>query len=250
MRWTRKGIVAEIFRLYETGAEMNYASAERDHLNLVRAAAWHFGTWRLAVETAGLDYPSLSKYRRWGRERITARIRELHAQGADLSWRAISLEVDPPLAAAALRSNGYATWAQALAAAGIDVNDVARYQQWNEERVLREIQAAHKTGVALSSKAAQQSHSKLFCAARRRFGSWDEALRAAGLEAESIRLRQSGKTPSAKARNVKTPSGKRSANGKSQKTKPQDAQMKRNTSMSTVEKDHTRRVKRKTSPSR
>ena len=239
MRWTRKSIVAEICRLHETGAEMNYASAERDHLNLVRAAAWHFGTWRLAVETAGLDYPSLSKYRRWGRERIITRIRELQAQGADLSWRAISLDVDPPLAAAALRSNGYATWAEALAAAGIDVNDVARYQQWNEARVLREIRAAYKTGVALSSKAAQQSHSKLFCAARRRFGSWDDALRAAGLEAESIRLRQS-----AKARGGKKPKDVSKTASQKPKTKPQNARAKRKTaSTSTVEKGRVRRAR-------
>jgi hypothetical protein len=30
----------------------------------------------------------------------------------------------------------------------------------------------------------------LFCAARRRFGSWDGALNAAGLDAEKIRLRK------------------------------------------------------------
>lgn len=245
MRWTRKSIVAEICRLHETGAEMNYAAAERDYLNLVRAAAWHFGTWRLAVETAGLDYPSLSKYRRWGRERIAERIRELHAQGADLSWRAISLDVDPPLAAAALRSNGYATWAEALAAAGIDVNDVARYQQWNEERVLREIKELHRSSVPLSSKAAQQSHSKLFCAARRRFGSWDDALRAAGLEAESIRLRQTAKTQSGGQKtNGKKPGDVSKTAIKKQKTKPQEARGKRkNTPASTVEKGRTRRVK-------
>ena len=73
MRWTRKKILQEIKRLHDEGTELYYSAAERNHLNLVRAAAWHFGTWRLAVEQAGLDYESLSRYRRWSRERIIKR---------------------------------------------------------------------------------------------------------------------------------------------------------------------------------
>ncbi|HEX8551449.1 MAG TPA: hypothetical protein VF681_07810 [Abditibacteriaceae bacterium] len=192
MRWTRKAIVAEIRRLHADGAELNYATAEQQYLNLVRAAAWHFGTWRMAIEAAGLDYGALSKYRRWNRDRIVERIKELHTQGVDLSWRSISIEVDPPLAAAALRANGFSTWREAIAAAGLDINEVARYQYWNEERVLREIKALHRRKAPLSSKAAQENQQKLFCAARRRFGSWDDALGAAGLEAGKIRLRQAG----------------------------------------------------------
>ncbi|HEX8835091.1 MAG TPA: hypothetical protein VF719_12860 [Abditibacteriaceae bacterium] len=190
MRWTRKGIVAEIKKLHAEGVELNYATAEANNLNLVRAAAWHFGTWRRAVEAAGIDYQSVCKYRRWDRDRITARIRELHSEGADLSWRSISLEVDPPLAAAALRKNGFSTWREAIAAAGLDINEVARYQYWDEARVLREIKALQKARVPLSSKLVQHDHQKLFFAARRRFGSWDEALAASGLKAENVRLRR------------------------------------------------------------
>ena len=173
MRWTRKAIVAEIKRLHAEGAELNYATAEDNHLNLVRAAAWHFGTWRRAVESAGIEYDSISKYQRWNRERIISRIRELHSEGADLNWRAVSTEVDPPLAAAALRPNGFQSWRDAIRASGLDINGVARYQAWDEERVLKDIKALHRAGLPLSSKAVQLGNQPLFCAARRRFGSWD-----------------------------------------------------------------------------
>ena len=53
VRWTRKSIVAEIRELHAHGAALNYAAVEADNLNLVRAATWHFGTWRRAVEAAG-----------------------------------------------------------------------------------------------------------------------------------------------------------------------------------------------------
>jgi hypothetical protein len=190
LHWTRKTIIEHIKQLHAQGVELNYTSAERDRLNLVRAAAWHFGTWRLAVEAADVDYESLSKYRRWNRERIIERIKELHAQGADLSWRAVSTQVDPPLAAAALRSNGFPSWREAIAAAGLDIEDVARYRFWDEARVIEVIRELHVAGHPLSSKAMQTSDQSLFCAARRRFGSWDKALIASGLDVEQIRLRR------------------------------------------------------------
>jgi len=190
LRWTRKNIVAEIKRLHAENVELNYSSAETNHLYLVRAAAWHYGTWRRAIEAAGLEYESLAKYQRWNRKRIVARIRELHAQGYDLNWRAVSQEVDPPLAAAALRANGFESWREAIAAAGLDIDEIARYKYWTPERVVREIKAYHKAGQPLSSKAMQETDQSLFCAARRRFGSWDEALVAAGFEVSAIRLRQ------------------------------------------------------------
>lgn len=200
MRWTRKIIIAEIKRLYEAGERLNYSAAEANHLNLVRAAAWHFGTWRTAVEAAGIDYESLSRYQRWNRERIIARIQELHAQGADLSWRSVSMEIDPSLAAAALRPNGFDSWRGAITAAGLDINEITRYQHWNHDKVIQAIKERHKEGKPLSSKALQTTDQSLFCAARRRFGSWDGALAAAGLDPNKIRLRRSNSTKNSSRR--------------------------------------------------
>lgn len=190
VRWTRKSIIAEINRLHEADEPLNYSAAESNHLNLVRAAAWHFGTWRHAVESAGVNYESLSRYQRWSKGRIVERIRELHQQKQDLNWRAVSTHVDPPLAAAALRANGFKSWREAVVAAGIDFDNVARYQYWDEAKVIKAIRARKRTGAPMSSKALQKADQCLFCAARRRFGSWDGALDAAGFNASKIRLRR------------------------------------------------------------
>lgn len=194
MRWTRKTIIAEIIRLHQAGEPLNYSAAESNHLNLVRAAAWHFGTWRHAVESAGVNYESLSRYQRWSKTRIVERIRELRDDGQDLSWRAISNHVDPPLGAAALRPNGFKSWREALAAAGIDIESIARYKYWDEAKVIKAICARKHAGERMSSKSLQKSDQPLFCAARRRFGSWDSALEAAGFNAEKIRLRRHNPT--------------------------------------------------------
>jgi hypothetical protein len=94
------------------------------------------------------------------------------------------------LAAAALRPNGFSSWRDALAAAGFDIDEVARYKEWDEAKVLKEIRKRKRAGLSMHSKSLQTEDQSLFCAARRRFGSWDGALNAAGFKAEKIRLRK------------------------------------------------------------
>ena len=191
MRWTRRTIIEEIRRLHGAGEELNYASAEENHLNLVRAAAWHYGTWKRAIETAGLSYDDVSKYRRWTKERIIQGIREYQAAGGDLSWRVISAEGAPALAAAAVRKNiGFATWYDAVTAAGINYEKIARYRHWTPERVVKEIQQLAEKEAPLSSKLVQGNHPPLYNAAKRRFGQWDAALIAAGIDPDKVRQRR------------------------------------------------------------
>jgi len=213
LHWTRQSIIDEIRRLHKAKEDINYAAVEANHLSLIRAASWHFGKWRRAVEEAGIDYESLSRYRRWSKERIIARIQELYAQGQDLSWRSISQQVDPALAASALRPNGFGSWPEAIEAAGLDIDEVARYKYWNKERVLKAIKERHQAGVNLSSRNAQKNDQSLFCAARRRYGTWDNALEAAGLDASKIRIRRPAHSKvngngAAKSANTKSPKAK------------------------------------------
>ena len=191
MHWTRRAITEEIRRLHAAGEELNYAAAEENHLNLVRAAAWHYGTWKRAIETAGLSYDEVSLYRRWTRARILQGIREYQAAGGDLSWRVISATGAPALAAAAVRENvGFDCWHDAVTAAGIDYEKVARYRHWTPERVSKEIGELAAQGAPLSSSLVQRNHPPLYNAAKRRFGQWDAALRAAGIDPDQVRQRR------------------------------------------------------------
>jgi len=218
LHWTRQAILDEIRRMHKAKEDMSFASLEKNHLSLMRASAWHYGTWRRAVEEAGIDYETLSRYKRWSKERIIARIQELYAEGQDLSWRAISQEVDPALAASALRTNGFGSWPEAIEAAGLDINEIARYKYWNEERVLKAIKERYKAGVNLSSRHAQKNDQSLFCAARRRYETWDKALEAAGLDASKIRIRKPAHADDKESAAVKN--GTRPAKKTASKTKP------------------------------
>lgn len=192
MRRTSDSILKEIRELFKRGEDLNYAAADENHAALMRAAALHFGNWRRAVEMAGLDYQAVSKYIHWTPELVIERIRELHRAGVDLSWHRISsAQGDPALAAAAVRPNvGFDTWHEAVTAAGLDYEKVARYRHWTPERVVAEIQALAALEAPLSSKMVQQNHAPLYNAAKRRFRQWDTALRAAGLNPDKVRMRR------------------------------------------------------------
>jgi DNA-binding protein H-NS len=194
-RWSQEEIAMEILSLFAAGEPLNYRSVLESNPSLLRAGCRHFGSWRQAVEFAGLSYDAVRRYRTWTRARILARIQELHRQGVDLSWRNISTQVDPKLAAAATKPNRFGSWRRAIQEAGLDYNEIRRYQEWSKERVIHELTTLAAKGELLNSKDAQAAHIELFAAAIRRFASWDEALKAAGLNTEEIRLRPPFRQP-------------------------------------------------------
>lgn len=188
-KWSKDLIAAEIRRLYRAGVDLNYTAVAKEQVALLRAATRYFGSWRGAVEYAGLDYEEIRRYRIWDRERIVQRIRELHAQGADLSWRHVSTQLDPQLAAAATRWQHFGSWSNAIAAAGLDYQKIRRYRAWDGPQITRELQALHAQGVDLSARSMERRDLALITAARRRFDSWERALAVAGLDYQHIALR-------------------------------------------------------------
>jgi hypothetical protein len=161
----------------------------KEALPLLRAATRYFGSWQAAIEYAGLNYDDIRKYRSWTKDRIVERIRELHAQNADLSWRHVSLTLDPSLAAAATKKSHFGSWRAALDAAGLDYDEIRRYHDWSEDEVIRRIRDMYAQGEPLNAKSMEKKDITLITAARRRFPSWDKTLTAAGLDYKGIVVR-------------------------------------------------------------
>ncbi|HEX3000392.1 MAG TPA: hypothetical protein VHR86_09190 [Armatimonadota bacterium] len=188
-RWSKDEIAMEIRSLYLDGEELNYTSVEKNHLALLRAACRYFGSWKDAVEFAGLDYEKIRKYKVWTKAKIIERIQQLRRDAVDLSWRNISTQVDPALAAAAIRPNRFGCWRTALEEAGLDYDEIRRYREWDKGTVVKEVREKFEAGEALNSRNMQEQEPPLFHAARRRFDNWDGALEAAGLNVNRIRKR-------------------------------------------------------------
>jgi hypothetical protein len=188
-KWNKENIGSEIRRMFEAGEDLNYANAAQHQVALLRAATRYFGSWRLAVEFAGLDYDEIRRYKTWSRDRIVARIQELHEKGEDLSWRHVSTKVDPQLAAAATKRKHFGSWRNAVASAGLDYGRIRRYREWDENTITDLLRDLHEQGVDLNAKSMEDYDITLITAARRRFDSWDRALTAAGLDFRKIVLR-------------------------------------------------------------
>jgi len=185
-KWSKESIGLEIVSMYESGENLNYSNIANNNLALLRAATRYFGTWEAAVEFAGLNYDEIRRYKSWTRDRIVERIKELHAQGVDLSWRNVCLNVDPQLAAAATKKSHFGSWREALETAGLDYDSIRKYREWDDERILKMVRDFHTSGKELNAKNMEIEDITLITAARRRFDSWHQALTAAGLDYKEI----------------------------------------------------------------
>jgi hypothetical protein len=185
-KWTKEAIALEIVNMYESGENLARSHVEMSYPTLLSAATRHLGSWEGAVRFAGLDYDRFRLYQSWTRERIIARIQELHAQGSDLSWGSVSRRTDKGLAAAATRKNHFGSWREALAAAGIDYDTVRRYREWNRLQIVKMVRHRHDCGASLNAMNVDRDDTALITAARRQFDSWPDAITAAGLDYREI----------------------------------------------------------------
>lgn len=118
--------------------------------------------------------------RHWPRERILQEINARRSAGKPLNDNAVAKD-DPHLQSAAVRHFG--SWGKALAADGIDPAMAAKRHSWTRAGLIRELRACATNGVVLADKIGRRRWQTLRAAAARRFGSWHDALRAAGLRA-------------------------------------------------------------------
>lgn len=191
--WSKDRIVRAIRKHYEQGKDLLSAEFKRANRQLYSAACAkrYFGSWRRAVEAAGLDYDRIRGRHFWSRETIIAQIRDLHAAGKSLSWSSINRH-NPGLYRAARRRENFGSWRAALRAAGVEQVSTSTPKRWTRRRIIEEIQAMHRQGQDLSQKAVMASNGALLSAAKsaRYFGTWREAVEAAGIDYDTVRHRR------------------------------------------------------------
>jgi hypothetical protein len=193
MTWTKNEILRELRRLHKSGEDLSYNGLSARMQALVSAAAYHFGSYRRAVELAGIDYSSVLRRPRWSKARIIALIKSARRRGEDLYWSAVTHRRDElgKAAFAALQPRLFGKWQRALHAAGLDADDIARYRRWDRNSIAFELKGRAQDGEPVSSGALQSDDPGLHAAAVRHFGAFDSALRAAKLDPMKFRERRS-----------------------------------------------------------
>ncbi len=121
----KEQVISEIQRLYREGRIDELSGAWRHHLSLFRKARHRFGSWRKAIEAAGLNYDEIVQRRKWTREKILAEIRRLFNEGKDLSITAMQKNYST-LVAIAQSPYYFGSWRAAIEAAGFDYELIKR----------------------------------------------------------------------------------------------------------------------------
>jgi hypothetical protein len=193
MVWNKHEILREIRRLHKNGSDLSYNGLSQSKQSLVSAAAYHFGSYRRAVEQAGIDYATILRRPRWTRARIIALIKAAKKRGDDLYWSAVTHRRDElgKAAFAALQPRLFRTWRRALQAAGLNAEEISQYRRWDRRSIVSELKSRAKDGQPLSSGSLQDSDPGLHAAAVRHFTEYDLALKAAGLDPAKFRKRRS-----------------------------------------------------------
>jgi len=184
--YSRDRVLGAIRKLCISGYSLSARHNMRRDRQLYRAALRHFGSWRQALEAAGIDLRHAhinAKPRQHDKKQIIETLQQRHRDGLTLCWSEVCLK---NRAVATAAKNTFGSWSKALAAAGIapEPHRVAFGDRWDKEHIVARIQERQRQGMAVSYVAVNKDHPALVSAARRLFGNWSRALQAAGIASE------------------------------------------------------------------
>jgi len=173
------------------GLPINSNAVRRDDPRLYDRTIRLFGSWDAGLRAGGIEPARVRMRQRWTSQAVIQRIQERADRNEPLNYGAVSVS-DCGLVAAASRRFG--SWNHALKAAGLDpIVCRKRAPAWTPERVLETVRGIDREGGRLNWTALGLGG--LLTAAVRSFGSWDQTLRAAGLDPDEIRRHRKPWTP-------------------------------------------------------
>jgi hypothetical protein len=173
----RESVIQAILRRERDGLPLNCEAAKMASKPLYWGAFRQFGSWRNALRAAGINPATVERRRQWDKAKIIARLRELCSQRRSLRQAAMQ-RYDSGFCRAACLTFG--SWCNALVAAGINPESICRDPHWDRGEIVEAILLRVVRGEALGSTTVRPYTLK--SAAVKEFGSWADALVAAGLE--------------------------------------------------------------------
>jgi hypothetical protein len=177
----RDEVLVRLRALVSDGAPLPAAALPKDLYGAILA---HFGSIASARLAAGLA-ASLPPKRRWSETAVIEELRRLHDLGLGIRDRDLKEAGHSGVVEAAQIYCGGLARARRLARISIARRLARRREPWDAARVVSEISALRKAGRPL---ARSRVDSRLYLAARRYFGSWGDAVDAAGLDYDRVRL--------------------------------------------------------------
>lgn len=178
--WTRKKVIDTIQLRYVRGEPVRLIGL--GDIRLYYVAKRKFGTWKNALEAAGLSnrYSERENLRSWGPKQVILAIRQWNDQHGNLKK---VYQQDPGFYSVAKKHFG--SWTKAVEAAGFSVSRRSAKRTWSREMIISDLRRLHAECRSVSSTIFVKLDAPLVSAAQRYFGSWRAALDAAGLPSSS-----------------------------------------------------------------
>lgn len=198
-RWSKEKIKSEIMKREKSGIPLNAGEVKRDDNKLFCAGIKYFGSWGGAIRAAGLKYSRIIKQQKgvkrefgeggsWSAEIIKQEIMNKHKKGERLNSYYIQINESRLFYAACEYFGG---WKSAIESCGLDYSTIRRKSEnYTNSIILKKIVKFAEDGNSLNYSSAERRDSVLLREALIRFGSWENALKMAGIETEGIRLRK------------------------------------------------------------
>lgn len=172
-RWTRRSVVSAIQDGYIRGLRL--ARSGFGNSGLAVASRRLFGSWRAAVQSAGLESrlpPPKPPPRRWSRAIVQATLEQYVCEGLN----AFQIRQRDRRVYDAAKVY-FGSWTSALAVVGVKPST----RQWSREAITQEIRRRHHEGLSLASTVVSHEDSGLLKAAHKHYGSWPKAKESAGV---------------------------------------------------------------------
>lgn len=181
--WSEKALIEAVMQRAKRDLSVKGSVVSIEDRGLYNAARRYFGNggWAKVRVLAGLTPVDPDSRLKWDKKTVCEEILRLHGSGVALNCGSLQ-DGDYGYILAAGRKV-FGDWAKAIEASGLDYDDIrkSRMNFWTKEEVVRGIRSLETLNVRLSSKAIQHSHGDLFGAAVLNFGSWSQAVEAAGI---------------------------------------------------------------------
>ncbi len=186
--WSREYLIDYLIYKHERGEDLSPWTLYRNEPAVHANTKKYFGSYRAAVEAAGIDYREIRVIdltEQWTPEKVLDRIRKLHRKKPLTSTGDIRRR-DSRLYDRCHRYYGGVV--SAIEAAGIPYVqlEARRSRRWTKPVIVRTIQSLDANGLSLH-KSELPNHldgqaDELLAAAIECFGSWNDAIRAAGID--------------------------------------------------------------------
>lgn len=175
--WTRETIIRHLLERQANKLPLT-VGGQGVGTSLYGAARRIFGSWRNALQAAGIAPQQVLTWERWSPAQILVMIRHLARRGCPLTTYQIERRYHN-LVSAARRHFG--SWTKAVLAAGVEPTKLQRVVPWNPDRVIEAILTRALRNESLAARGVEPR--SLLEAGQRFFGDWPAAVSAAGLDA-------------------------------------------------------------------